>query len=78
MTSVDTNNVEKFFFHFFSEKTFRKKTFLAQFPESQDSRCRMSSNGRRHRIRLAKKWSWIWSDGSKVPKMRRKGKTIFY
>ena len=61
------------FFHF-SEKEFSE--FFLQFSESSDSKCKMSWNGRCHRGRLARKWSWIWSDGSKVPQMQRKEKTI--
>ena len=70
---------EKCFFLFFRKKTFpNKKLFFNQFSESKDSRCKMRSNKRRRRVRLAEKWSWIWSDGPKVPKMRRIDKTVFY
>ena len=62
---------------FFPEKNFLN-FFFQLFSESSVSRCKMSWNGRRHRVRLAKKWSWIWSDGPQVPKMRRNEKAIFY
>ena len=81
MTSVDTNNAEKkklcVFLFFLSEKNF-PEFFFQQFAESSDSRCKMSSNGHRHPVCLAKKWSWIWSDGPKVPKMRGNQKKCFY
>ena len=63
---------------FLSERHTSKKKSFHQFSKSQDSRCKMSWNGRRHGVRLAKKWSPVWSDGPKVPEMRRNEKTIFY
>ena len=38
----------------------------------------MTLNRRRHRIRLAKKWSGIWSDSPKVPILRRYENKFFY
>ena len=67
----------RFFFYFRKRKISEKKVFF-QFSESLDSRCKMSSNGRRRRVRLAKKWSWVRSDGPKVPRMQRNEETIFY
>ena len=60
------------------ENEFFSEIFFHQFSDSQDFTCRMSSNGRCHRVRLAEKLWRIGSDGPKVPQMRRNEKTIFY
>ena len=59
------------FFHFPKNNVPKKKGF---FPilESSDSRCKVTWNGRPHHVPMAKKWSWLQSDGPKVPKNAEK------
>ena len=76
MTSVHTNNRD---FFRFEKNIFWSENYFSRVQCSEPSSTRdMSSNGHHHRRQLAEYWSWIRSDGPRVPKQWRNEQKNFY